>query len=113
MPVCPENLSFFYGCYTRLALAAKSLSARQIFAPTRLALATRRNHTRALMSGFYQTHYARQQSALSTLIECYRQRPQPRLAPKTLLKHYMVEFPDASLAGLRHVNSRPTARCLH
>ncbi|MEQ4453101.1 DUF1722 domain-containing protein [Kosakonia sp. YIM B13605] len=97
----PGKALCFYGVHTELTLVAKLLSPGQTFTPTRLAQATRRKPTRALMPGFYQTPHTHQQPVLATRIDRYRQRTQPRLAPKTLLKHYMVEFPDASLAGKR------------
>ncbi|XTZ37254.1 YbgA family protein [Salmonella enterica] len=74
--------------------------------------ATRRNHTNVLMhvQGYFRKQLnARQRQELSTLIERYRQGTQPLLAPVTLLKHYMAEFPDAYLAGQRYFDPWPEA----
>jgi len=72
--------------------------------------ATRRNHTNVLMhvQGYFRKQLnARQREELSSLIERYRQGTQPLLAPVTLLKHYMAEFPDAYLAGQRYFDPWP------
>lgn len=74
--------------------------------------ATRRSHTNVLMhvQGYFRENLnARQRMELSTLIERYRQGTQPLLAPVTLLKHYMAEFPDAYLAGQRYFDPWPEA----
>lgn len=66
---------------------------------------TRRNHTNALMhmQGYFRKQLtASQREALTTLIDQYRRGEQPLLAPVTLLKHYMLEFPDAYLIGQRY-----------
>lgn len=67
--------------------------------------ATRRNHTNALMhmQGYFRKQLtASQREALTTLIEQYRRGEQPLFAPVALLKHYLLEFPDAYLAGQRY-----------
>lgn len=67
--------------------------------------ATRRNHTNALMhiQGYFRPQLnASQREELTRLIDSYRRGEQPLLAPVTLLKHYMLEFPDAYLAGQRY-----------
>ncbi len=72
--------------------------------------ATRRNHTNVLMhvQGYFRKQLnTRQREELSSLIERYRQGTQPLLAPVTLLKHYMAEFPDAYLAGQRYFDPWP------
>ncbi|AWH88243.1 YbgA family protein [Limnobaculum parvum] len=74
--------------------------------------ATRRNHTNVLMhvQGYFRPHLnPRQRHELTSLIERYRQGTQPLLAPVTLLKHYMSEFPDAYLAGQRYFDLWPEA----
>ena len=74
--------------------------------------ATRRNHTNVLMhvQGYFRTQLnSRQRQELATLIDKYRQGTQPLLAPVTLLKHYMAEFPDAYLAGQRYFDPWPEA----
>ncbi len=72
--------------------------------------ATRRNHTNVLMhvQGYFRPHLnASQKQELTSLIDEYRQGRQPLLAPVTLLKHYMAEFPDAYLAGQRYFSLWP------
>ncbi|HDS1234955.1 TPA: DUF1722 domain-containing protein [Pluralibacter gergoviae] len=72
--------------------------------------ATRRNHTNVLMhvQGYFRKQLnGRQRQELASLIDRYRQGTQPLLAPVTLLKHYMAEFPDAYLAGQRYFDPWP------
>ncbi len=74
--------------------------------------ATRRNHTNVLMhvQGYFRKQLnSRQRQELADLIDRYRQGTQPLLAPVTLLKHYMAEFPDAYLAGQRYFDPWPEA----
>jgi len=74
--------------------------------------ATRRNHTNVLMhvQGYFRKQLnSRQRQELANLIDKYRQGTQPLLAPVTLLKHYMAEFPDAYLAGQRYFDPWPEA----
>lgn len=77
-----------------------------------LQKATRRNHTNVLMhvQGYFRTQLnAHQRKELTQLIDRYRQGVQPLLAPITLLKHYMSEYPDAYLAGQRYFEPYPEA----
>lgn len=72
--------------------------------------ATRRNHTNVLMhvQGYFRKQLnGRQRQELASLIDRYRQGTQPLLAPVTLLKHYMAEFPDAYLADQRYFDPWP------
>ncbi len=74
--------------------------------------ANRRNHTNVLMhiQGYFRNQLnARQREELATLIQRYRQGTQPLLAPITLLKHYMAEFPDPYLAQQRYFEPYPEA----
>ncbi|KEY60869.1 2-thiouracil desulfurase family protein [Serratia sp. DD3] len=74
--------------------------------------ATRRNHTNVLMhvQGYFRPHLnTAQRQELAQLIERYRQGVQPLLAPITLLKHYMAEFPDSYLAQQRYFDPYPEA----
>ncbi|ALB66094.1 YbgA family protein [Cronobacter dublinensis] len=74
--------------------------------------ATRRNHTNVLMhvQGYFREQLnGRQRQELSTLIDRYRQGTQPLLAPVTLLKHYMAEFPDPYLDQQRYFEPYPEA----
>ncbi|QIX94647.1 2-thiouracil desulfurase family protein [Cedecea sp. FDAARGOS_727] len=74
--------------------------------------ATRRNHTNVLMhvQGYFRRQLnARQRQELSDLIARYRQGTQPLLAPVTLLKHYMAEYPDHYLEQQRYFEPYPEA----
>lgn len=74
--------------------------------------ATRGNHTNVLMhvQGYFRPQLtAKQRQELTSLIEHYRQGMQPLLAPITLLKHYMAEYPDAYLAQQRYFEPYPEA----
>lgn len=74
--------------------------------------ATRRNHTNVLMhvQGYFRKQLnPRQRQELTALIEGYRRATQPLLAPITLLKHYMAEYPDAYLCGQRYFDPWPEA----
>ena len=74
--------------------------------------ATRRNHTNVLMhvQGYFRKQLnSGQRQELAQLIDHYRQGLQPLLAPITLLKHYMHEFPDAYLAQQRYFEPYPEA----
>ena len=75
-------------------------------------LPSRRNHTNVLMhvQGYFRTQLnSRQRQELASLIDGYRRSTQPLLAPITLLKHYMAEYPDAYLSGQRYFNPWPDA----
>lgn len=72
--------------------------------------ATRRNHTNVLMhvQGYFRKQLnGRQRQELSSLIDRYRQGTQPLLAPVTLLRHYMAEYPDAWLDDQRYFDPWP------
>ncbi len=74
--------------------------------------ATRRNHTNVLMhvQGYFRNHLSSaQRQELAQLIDRYRQGVQPLLAPITLLKHYMAEYPDRYLADQRYFEPYPEA----
>jgi len=74
--------------------------------------ASRRNHTNVLMhvQGYFRQQLSdRQRKELSLLIERYRQGTQPLLAPITLLKHYMAEYPDSYLDNQRYFDPYPEA----
>jgi len=74
--------------------------------------ATRRNHTNVLMhvQGYFRPHLnSRQRQELAELIDRYRQGTQPLLAPVTLLKHYLAEFPDGYLEQQRYFDPFPEA----
>ncbi|WP_345831156.1 2-thiouracil desulfurase family protein [Erwinia sp. HDF1-3R] len=74
--------------------------------------ATRGNHTNVLMhvQGYFRPQLSsRQRQELASLIDHYRQGLQPLLAPITLLKHYMSEFPDPYLAQQRYFEPYPEA----
>ena len=74
--------------------------------------ATRPNHTNVLMhaQGYFRRHLTgKQRQELVLLIDGYRRGMQPLLAPITLLKHYMAEYPDAWLAQQRYFEPYPEA----
>ncbi|RLM24005.1 hypothetical protein BIY29_09485 [Brenneria alni] len=74
--------------------------------------ATRRNHTNVLMhiQGYFRRRLSTsQRQELTQLIDRYRQGLQPLLAPITLLKHYMAEYPDDYLADQRYFEPYPEA----
>lgn len=74
--------------------------------------ATRRNHTNVLMhvQGYFRRQLSSaQRQELAQLIDRYRQGMQPLLAPITLLKHYMAEYPDRYLAEQRYFEPYPEA----
>ncbi|WP_284602026.1 YbgA family protein [Dickeya dadantii] len=74
--------------------------------------ASRRNHTNVLMhvQGYFRRQLTTgQRQELSQLIDRYRQGMQPLLAPLTLLRHYMTEYPDAWLAQQRYFDPYPEA----
>lgn len=74
--------------------------------------ATRRNHTNVLshVQGYFRPQLTSQQrQELASLIDHYRQGLQPLLAPITLLKHYMAEFPDPYLSQQRYFEPYPEA----
>lgn len=72
--------------------------------------ATRKNHTNVLMhiQGYFSEQLtATQRQELTKLIDLYRQGVQPLLAPITLLKHYLAEYPDAYLAEQSYFSPYP------
>lgn len=74
--------------------------------------ATRRNHTNVLMhvQGYFREHLTgAQRQELTLLIDSYRQGLQPLLAPITLLKHYMAEYPHTWLSQQRYFEPYPDA----
>ncbi|MBP2170349.1 uncharacterized protein YbgA (DUF1722 family)/uncharacterized protein YbbK (DUF523 family) [Erwinia toletana] len=74
--------------------------------------ATRSNHTNVLMhvQGYFRRQLtSAQRQELAALIDRYRQGIQPLLAPITLLKHYMAEYPDAYLTQQRYFEPYPEA----
>lgn len=77
--------------------------------------ATRRNHTNVLMhvQGYFRRYLSSaQRQELAALIDRYRRGMQPLLAPITLIKHYMAEYPDSYLAQQRYFEPYPEALCL-
>lgn len=74
--------------------------------------ASRRNHTNVLMhvQGYFRPHLTSpQRQELAQLIDRYRQGVQPLLAPMTLLRHYMAEYPDDYLSQQRYFDPYPEA----
>ncbi|OON38931.1 hypothetical protein BTJ39_16355 [Izhakiella australiensis] len=74
--------------------------------------ATRSNHTNVLMhvQGYFRRELSSpQRQELASLIDHYRRGLQPLLAPITLLKHYMAEYPNSWLAQQRYFEPYPEA----
>lgn len=72
--------------------------------------ATRANHTNVLqhIQGYFGQQLNKDQKAeLSTLIMDYHDGVQPLLAPLTLLRHYLREYPNDYLQGQRYLNPYP------
>lgn len=85
---------------------------RQRLMGTLVTMATRNNHTNVLMhvQGYFRHHLTSfQRRELVTLIDRYRLGIQPLLAPVTLLKHYMAEYPDVWLEQQRYFEPYPEA----
>ncbi|QUG76659.1 DUF1722 domain-containing protein [Erwinia sp. E602] len=77
--------------------------------------ATRSNHTNVLMhvQGYFRRQLkSSQRQELAGLIDCYRRGVQPLLAPITLLKHYMNEYPHPWLTEQRYFAPYPDQLCL-
>ncbi len=92
------------------SLEAFAIEYRQRFMALLKHKATRRNHTNVL--NHVQGYFSRQLSALqrqelTQLIDRYRQGLQPLLAPLTLLKHYLAEYPDSYLSQQRYFDPYP------
>ncbi|AUX72101.1 YbgA family protein [Erwinia pyrifoliae] len=71
---------------------------------------TRSNHTNVLMhvQGYFRRELtSAQRQELAGVIDDYRQELLPLLAPITLLKHYMTQFPHPWLAGQRYFAPYP------
>lgn len=74
--------------------------------------ASRRNHTNVLMhvQGYFRRQLtSAQRQELASLIDRYRQGLQPLLAPITLIKHYMKEYPHEWLSQQRYFEPWPEA----
>ncbi|RUO61076.1 DUF523 and DUF1722 domain-containing protein [Pseudidiomarina marina] len=72
--------------------------------------ATRANHTNVLqhIQGYFGQYLSKEQKAeLSALIMDYHDGVQPLLAPLTLLRHYLREYPNDYLQGQRYLNPYP------
>ncbi|BDH46659.1 membrane protein [Salmonella enterica subsp. enterica serovar Choleraesuis] len=77
--------------------------------------ATRRNHTNVLMhiQGYFRNQLSsRQRQELADLIDAYRRGVQPLLAPITLLKHYLAEYPSEYLQQQRYFDPWPAGLAL-
>lgn len=92
------------------SLEAFALEYRQRLMDLMKNVASRSNHTNVLMhvQGYFRRELtSSQRQELAGLIDHYRQGIQPLLAPITLLKHYMAEFPHPWLAGQRYFSPYP------
>lgn len=94
------------------SLEAFALEYRQRLMDLMKNVASRSNHTNVLMhvQGYFRRELTSpQRQELAGLIDHYRLGIQPLLAPITLLKHYMAEFPHPWLAGQRYFSPYPEA----
>ncbi len=83
---------------------------RQRFMDLLSSPATRQDHTNVLMhvQGYFRRELSSpQRQELAQLIDSYRQGIQPLLAPITLLKHYMAEYPHPWLTSQRYFSPYP------
>lgn len=74
--------------------------------------ASRKNHTNVLMhiQGYFREQLnARQRAELSEVIHNYRNGLLPLLAPITLLKHYLAEYPEDYLQTQKYFSPYPDA----
>lgn len=74
--------------------------------------ATRRNHTNVMMhaQGYFRRQLSSpQRQELAELIDRYRCGVQPLLAPITMLKHYMSQYPHPWLTQQRYFDPYPEA----
>ncbi|MDT0174596.1 DUF523 and DUF1722 domain-containing protein [Enterobacter sp. BRE11] len=74
--------------------------------------ASRRNHTNVLMhaQGYFRRQLSSpQRQELAELIDRYRCGVQPLLAPITMLKHYMSQYPHPWLTQQRYFDPYPEA----
>ncbi|MGP4128997.1 2-thiouracil desulfurase family protein [Pantoea tagorei] len=74
--------------------------------------ASRRNHTNVLMhaQGYFRRQLSSpQRQELAELIDRYRCGVQPLLAPITMLKHYMTQYPHPWLTQQRYFDPYPEA----
>jgi uncharacterized protein YbgA (DUF1722 family) len=72
--------------------------------------ASRTNHTNVLqhIQGYFKAQLnPAQRQELTLLIDHYRQGLQPLLAPITLLKHYLAQYPDQYLLEQRYFDPYP------
>ncbi|WP_417656669.1 YbgA family protein [Pseudidiomarina aestuarii] len=72
--------------------------------------ASRANHTNVLqhIQGYFKSQLsADQKQELSDLILAYRHGEQPLLAPLTLIRHYLREYPNDYLARQRYIDPYP------
>lgn len=102
----------FVAAIDKLPLDDFFLSYRQQLMDLLSIPATRQNHTNVLqhVQGYFRRYLSSaQRQELAELINRYRQGTQPLLAPLTLLKHYLAEYPDAYLNQQRYFDPYPEA----
>ena len=93
-----EDLDAFFVAYRAKLMAILQQSA------------SRKNHTNVLMhiQGYFRDRLnSRQRGELREVILNYRAGLLPILAPITLLKHYLAEFPDSYLLTQNYFNPYP------
>jgi uncharacterized protein YbgA (DUF1722 family)/uncharacterized protein YbbK (DUF523 family) len=81
-----------------------------LFFETLSRRATTKRHADVLthMAGFFKQQLSKEEKAeLAGLIEDFRQGLIPLVVPVTLLKHYVLKFQNAALAGQIYLNPHP------
>jgi len=71
---------------------------------------TRKNHVNVLqhLQGYFKQYLNKEQKQeLTKTVELYRQALIPLMVPISLIKHYLLEFPDEYLLKQRYLNPTP------
>lgn len=74
--------------------------------------ASRKSHTNTLhhLQGYFKNHLdAAKTEELTSEIDAYRKGLSPLLVPLTLIKHYLIEFPNEYLTQQAYLNPHPKA----
>lgn len=90
--------------------AASKIEAPEVLTDVALLCVVRKNHTNVLMhiQGYFRNQLnSRQRVELRDVILHYRDGLLPILAPLTLLKHYMAEYPDRYLMTQNYFDPYP------
>ena len=93
-------------------LAEFYLIYRLCFMQALVNMASKKRHTNVLMhiQGYFKKKLSKAQKAeLSELIIAYHDGLMPLLAPLTLIKHYLLQYPDPYLSQQTYFNPYPEA----